>query len=427
LSVRSRLSRRRLAAAFALALPALALARRASARHETLLRKHIVGYQGWFACPGDPDGDDWVHWFARGPDGRLLPTFDMLPDTAEFEPGEGCPTPWTDRAGRPVRLFSSLDGRTVRRHFRWMAEYDLHGAAVQRFVSILGHPRRRRQGDRMLGHARAAAEATGRGFFLMYDTSGVGDAGLAAMVEDWRGLVAGGLLESPAWQWHGGRPMLGVWGLGIRGRPIAAPAALAALADLRRIAGPAGLTILGGVPSGWRTGEADGDPSPAWQEVFGALDILSPWSVGRFADVAGADNFLRARIVPDLAATAAGGKGYMPVIFPGVSWHNLQAFHQRRFPLNQIARRCGQFYWRQAANAVNAGSQMLYTAMFDEVDEGTAILKVAPDTSSVPPDASMLTLDVDGCALPSDHYLRIARAVSAALRDGVATATIPSY
>jgi hypothetical protein len=111
LSVPARLSRR-LAFTFALALPALALARRASARHETLLRKHIVGYQGWFACPGDPDGDDWVHWFARAPDGRLLPTFDMLPDTAEFEPGEGCPTPWT---GRLVRLFGpqGIEGEVV--------------------------------------------------------------------------------------------------------------------------------------------------------------------------------------------------------------------------------------------------------------------------------------------------------------------------
>src|SRR3712207_5081277 len=45
-----------------------------------LTGRHIVGYQGWFGCPGDGRDDaDWVHWFHRGPDGRLLPTVDLLP------------------------------------------------------------------------------------------------------------------------------------------------------------------------------------------------------------------------------------------------------------------------------------------------------------------------------------------------------------
>src|SRR5437899_18984 len=29
----------------------------------TLVGKHLFGYQGWFACPGDGGSNRWVHWF----------------------------------------------------------------------------------------------------------------------------------------------------------------------------------------------------------------------------------------------------------------------------------------------------------------------------------------------------------------------------
>ena len=73
----------------------------------------------------------------------------------------------------------------------------------------------------------------------------------------------------------------------------------------------------------------------------------------------------------------------MPVVFPGFSWHNL-----RRRRLNQIPRRGGAFYWRQVWNAVDAGATMLKTAMFDEVDEGTAMFKLAPTAAKLPTGAS---------------------------------------
>ena len=45
---------------------------------------------------------------------------------------------------------------------------------------------------------------------------------------------------------------------------------------------------------------------------------------------------------------------------------------------------------------------MIYVAMFDEVDEGTAIFKC---TSDVPPGAESKFLGYEG--LPSDFYLRL--------------------
>ena len=44
------------------------------------------------------------------------------------------------------------------------------------------------------------------------------------------------------------------------------------------------------------------------------------------------------------------------------------------------------------------GATMAYVAMFDEVDEGTAICKCAPQ-----PPAGFVGLE----GLPSDHYLRL--------------------
>ena len=52
--------------------------------------------------------------------------------------------------------------------------------------------------------------------------------------------------------------------------------------------------------------------------------------------------------------------------------------------------------------ALQAGTAMLYGAMFDEVDEGTAMFKVAATRSDAPEDVPLVTLDVDGERLPSD-------------------------
>jgi hypothetical protein len=90
---------------------------------------------------------------------------------------------------------------------------------------------------------------------------------------------------------------------------------------------------------------------------------------------------------------------FLPVAFPGFSWHNLKAGEA---PLDAIPRRQGRFFWSQVVAAKRAGADMLYVAMFDEVDEGTAIFKCTND----PPTrdgAKFITYE----GLPSDHYLRL--------------------
>jgi hypothetical protein len=82
--------------------------------------------------------------------------------------------------------------------------------------------------------------------------------------------------------------------------------------------------------------------------------------------------------------------------------------HHGTTPQNQIPRLGGALFWEQAYNCVSSGATMLYNAMFDEVDEGTAILKACPKKSLAPADGYWLTLDADGYNLPSDWYLRMA-------------------
>jgi hypothetical protein len=67
--------------------------------------------------------------------------------------------------------------------------------------------------------------------------------------------------------------------------------------------------------------------------------------------------------------------------------------------LDQIPRRGGRFLWTQMVEAKRAGATALYVAMFDEMDEGTAIFKC---TNTPPVGASPFVTEK---GLPSDHYL----------------------
>lgn len=64
--------------------------------------------------------------------------------------------------------------------------------------------------------------------------------------------------------------------------------------------------------------------------------------------------------------------------------------------------------WSQAYRyAADPNIHTIWMAQFDEVDEGTAIFKVAKDQSEVPAEGTWLALDSDGESLPNDWYLRL--------------------
>jgi len=403
--------RREFLKAAALGTSAAGLARPAPATGDpdpsTLDGKVLAGYQGWFTCPDDGSGR-WTHWSRGVPSAETL-TVDLFPDVSELEPDERCAVPGMTIGGKPAYLFSSRRRKTVNRHFQWMKQYGLDGALVQRFVGEIA--RKRAEGDVVLKNIASAAAEHGRTFAIEYDISG-GDPGTLAQTlkDDWAYLVNElRITAQPNYQRHNGRAALSIWGMGLDDGPNYPPADPQAAKDLigwfRKGAPEAcRVTYMGGVPAHWGTLTADSRKDPAWAEVYASMDVVQPWTVGRYATLEAADRWKDEVLTPDLKLTAANRQLYMPVIFPGFSWHNLR----RSAKENQIPRLGGEFLWRQASNARTAGARTVKIAMFDEVDEGTAIFKAAARSTDAPDQGYWLTLDADGENLPSDWYLRLA-------------------
>jgi len=340
---------------------------------------------------------------------------------SELDADERCATTLTLPDGRPAALFSAYNPKTVDRHFRWMAEYDLPGVFLQRFTVNLDNPAIQGFRDGVLRNVRAAAEAHGRVFAIMFDISGQPRAELTRVVErDWIYLVDTlRVTDSPRYLHHRGRPVVAIWGLGFTDR-FATPDQGAALVEFfKNNANPRyRATLVGGVPSRWRTLTDDSQRDRRWAAVYRSFDVVSPWTVGRFADDRQTDRFYRQEVARDLREARRRGIDYLPVVFPGFSWHNMKP----ETAFNLIPRRGGRFYWRQVERALARGATMLYGAMFDEVDEGTAMFKVASSAHDAAADLSFVTMDIDGEPLPSDWYLRLARETQRALRDAPAEA-----
>lgn len=405
--------------AAALLFSAAAVPAQSAVDPATLNHKLLLGYQGWFACPGDGSPvNRWVHWFRRNNPVATNATVDFWPDISELDADELFATKMTLPDGSPAKVYSAYNAKTVQRHFRWLEENHLDGVFLQRFVSELSDPRFFALRNQVTRNVRAGAEKYGRVFAIMYDLSGQPTNTLvSALTNDWNFLIHDlHLTASPRYLRHRGRPVVALWGLGFAGRPDTPEQALAVI----RFFQAAGCTVVGGVPAHWRTLKGDAQTNAAWAPVFRSFDVISPWSVGRYADDAGADDFARQIIVPDLAAARAAGCDYLPVIWPGFSWHNLNGGK-----LNQIPRRAGKFYWRQAFNAVDAGCTMLYGAMFDEVDEGTAMFKLAPTAAQLPAQGQFVPLDAGGVKLPADWYLRLADEAGKMLRGEISATNVP--
>jgi len=385
----------------------------------TLDGKVVLGYQGWFNCPGDGSSRNWRSW-ARGTPAPETLTIDMYPDLSEFDPAELCAVPGFTLGDKPAYLYSAWNARVVARHCQWMKDYDLDGVLVQRFVTDAAA--RRAGGDMVLRNIMAAAREHGRVFAIEYDITGSPEGRFFEMLrEDWKYLVEEMKVTShPNYLRHKGKPLLSVWGMGLED-PRHVPRNPQSAAEVVRwfkTEAPENLrvTYMGGVPSRWGTLTQDAQRDPGWNQVYAQMDVIQPWTVGRYNDEASADRWKAGYLEPDVARAARNKQQYMPVIFPGFSWANLKKEARR----NQIPRLGGRFLWRQAYNARAAGAGMLKIAMFDEVNEGTAIYKLAPLREDAPQQGFWLTLDADGLRLPSDWYLRLASAITRGFRPGAA-------
>lgn len=374
--------------------------------NSTLTGKFVMGYQGWRACTGDGSAlNSYVHWSQNGQQpsqGNVIP--DMWPDTSELTAAEQFPTGFTMGNGQPAKAYSSYNATTVARHFQWMQANGLDGVLLQRFIWDVkgsGNPAMTAHHNQVALNVKAGAETYGRVFAVMYDISGEPSAQLISdMQSDWASVTGTlQLTNSARYLKHKGKPLVCIWGIGFSGFSYTTTQ----ITTLINWFKSNGCTVLGGVPYFWRTLDGDSQTNSAWTAVYHSLDVLQPWSINRYQNESQADSYL-SRLQADLADCQANGVDYMPVAFPGYSAHNLNGG-----ALNEVPRYGGNFYWRQIYNSVHSGCSMLYGAMFDEIDEGTALYKLAPtmQTTPTPGASSFIALNVDGYSLPSDWYLRV--------------------
>lgn len=355
-------------------------------------------------------------------------TVDMWPDMSEFSLAEKFETPFKHADGSTATVFSSGNADTVNRHFKWMKDYGIDGAALQRFGTDLTDKSQRVWRNRVLANCRQAASANGRIWFIMYDLSGLDDKGLIDVIaDDWKRLIdESDFRKDSIYTRQGGKPLVALWGVGFDdNRRYSVETTKKLVEFLKNDPRYGGNAIMLGVPYFWREPpaaprETDAVPLSQARSLYEMADVISPWAVTRYWNLEDAKTIGERVIKPDLVWCEQRGITYLPVFFPGFSWQNLQKTRGRKAELNEIPRLGGQFFWAQAASALRAGVNTAYVAMFDEIDEGTSIMKV----SGNPPVGPSRFATYEG--LSSDHYLWLTGEIARALRDPTSTSvTLP--
>jgi hypothetical protein len=365
----------------------------------TMTGKVLCGYQGWFTCPNDGSARGWFHW---GKDifepGNC--TIDLWPDMSEYDKDELYPTPFKYADGSTAYVFSSMNPKTVNRHFKWMADYGIDGVFVQRFVTETLGERQLLHANTALANCRQGANQNGRVYAVMYDLSGLQKGQISKVIEDWKMLVDKMRLtkdaNDKAYMHHNGKPVVSVWGIGFEGRAYTLQECAELVDFLKNDKIYGGCTVMLGVPTYWRTLKNDCVSDKYFHDIILKADVISPWMVTRVKSIDETTEFAHRIWLPDMEWCKYHHKEYLPVVFPGFSWNNLK---KNPDDFNSIPRLGGKFLWEQYVQAKKCGATMIYQAMFDEVDEGTAILKC---TNNPPVGASkFLTFE----RLPSDYYL----------------------
>lgn len=357
----------------------------------------MAGYQGWFNAPDDGANRGWNHYRK----GNLFEpgacTIDAWPDVTEYE--KLYATDFENEDGTPALTFSSYDKSTTDLHFKWMREYGIDGAFMQRFVQTIKSSTGLAHSNVVLDNALNAAEENNRAIAVMYDLSGMNPEDYQCVIDDWKEMVDNLQLTSRTgnnYLYHNGKPLVAIWGVGFGGRAYGYTEFQALIDFFKDDAEYGGCSILFGVPTYWRELGGDTDKDERLHDIIKQGDIVHPWHVGRF-NPTNLDN-QKALVEADIAWCKKEGLDYVPVIYPGFSWHNMNTDSE----LNSIPRLRGEFMWEQIANVVAVGAEMIYYAMFDEIDEATAIFKI----SNTPPICESPFITTED--MPTDHYLWLA-------------------
>ncbi len=375
----------------------------------TLDGKVLCGYQGWFNTPCDGANFGFTHW-GNGLDrpDRAHFTIDMWPDVSEYAPDDLCDVPGLKMPdGSPARLYSANRKGTVLLHTKWMRDYGIDGVFLSRFIGEAASPNRSKHVNRVLASVREGCHREGRVWAMMLDLSAGRRATTKMVMDDWKFLCDQvKVREDARYLHHQGKPVVLLWGLGFKDRPWSPEQGAELVAFFKSDPKYGGVYLIGGIDPMWRTLRGDSRTDPAWTKVYRSFDAISPWDAGRYRDDASMDRIRKQVWEGDLAALKDSGTGYMPTAFPGFSWDNMQRTTPGR---SMIPRRKGAFYWRQFAIFKELGIRTVFVGMFDEVDEGTAIFKVADKT---PVGKYFVTYE----GMPNDWYLKLTGAATKMIR-----------
>jgi hypothetical protein len=341
--------------------------------------KLVVGYQGWFAAPGDASPwNGWWHW-----PGSVNPNYKSWPDMRQFTAGYQSVYANLNN-GQPSRLYSNWDQSTVNTQFLWMQQNGLDAAALQRFNpnSPEGPIR-----DGITARVRTAAETYGRKFYIMYDVSGWTNM-QTEIKTDWTNKMSA-YTSSSMYARQNGKPVVCIWGFGFNDNSHNFTAS--ACLDVINWFKGKGVYVIGGVPREWRTGV--GGSRAGFIGTYHAFNMLSPWLIGAVGNTTDADNIYTNFMVPDQADCNTNNVDYQPCVLPG----DLSG-HQRSH---------GDLMWRMFYNAKRVGCQGIYISMYDEYGEGNQIQATAETSATVPSGTNIPTLNEDGTACSADYYLRL--------------------
>ncbi|MCA6069132.1 xylosidase [Chryseobacterium sp. RG1] len=358
----------------------------------------MTGYQGWFAAEGDSANIGWYHYAKDWKLDSKVSKFDMWPDTKEYK--KTYKTKIIDKEGKPTYLFSSNDASTSELHVKWMRDYGIDGAFIQRFFLALWDGTRQHH-IKVLLNMMKYGDKYGRAMSVMYDIGGIKTENDAdKIIEDWKFLVDNLKITSSngkAYLFNNNKPVVGLIIVGLNDSETKLSYIDKIMNFLKNDKKYGNCSIVLGVPYFWRTLNGDSVSDPQLHSLVKKADYIMPWSVGRVRY----DNFSENQkiLIDDLEWCKKNKLEYLPVIYPGFSWHNLKNSE----PMNQIPRKSGAFYQNMINNVEKAKVKNVYVAMFDEIDEGTAIFKISKN----PPDTGFMRFVAHDKNIPEDYYLKL--------------------
>ncbi|KAH6652755.1 hypothetical protein BKA67DRAFT_300843 [Truncatella angustata] len=357
----------------------------------TLNGKFFVGYQAWFRKPHEGNGNS--HWTTD----RDTPEIghvgvDMIPNVTGYPPECLFDTPFTKSDGSLVQFYSNNCEGVVDLHFKTMSEYGISGAFLQRFYGYIHET----NGNwvEILNYAKKAAEKYGRGFVIEYDLNGASSATsdvAATLLADLAALSD--ITSSPAYMRHDGKPVIEIWGVGIVSE-VTAEDAVNTVTALKN----AGYYVILGVQQAWHAELVEN--RTGYGNAFKLADMIQPWTVGAYGNDNYQDFHDGRQAVEDTEALHELGIESSIVVWPGGSSSNANPSET----FDHFPRFNGSFYQKQLEGAVGMKPSFVFGAMFDEVNEATAIYPVLRN-SELPTNQRFLGIDDDA---EPDAYLKMA-------------------